>query len=308
MGLVLLFGGLASAAAGSSTQSTVTECQTIDEPGKYTLAENLTTHENTCLEIAASDVKLEGNGHTIKRSDVDTTDGNIVGVYIDRDANNPTNITVQNFTTTGWEYGIRFDGVVDSQIRNVTAEDNEKHGIDVRFFSENVTVADSVAIDNGARGIYFLSFTRGSAIVDSVAEENGFDRSNGAGIGVATSSRNNVLDNNTVLDNRNGVFVGFFSSDNVIRQSEIADNEVGVFLDDSDNEVTRNDIEGNDKGLVNDGSGTAAATENWWGHASGPSGDDGRTNPAGNVVGQGDKIEGDTEFDPWLRQPVDKAS
>lgn len=306
--LALLLAGLGSAAAASGAQSTITECQIIDDPGEYTLDENLTTDEETCLEITASDVKLEGNEHTIERTDTGSDDGNVVGVYVDREVDDPTNITVQNLTTTGWEYGIRFDGVADSQIRNVTAENNIQHGIDVRSFSENVTVADSVAIDNGDRGIYFLSFTDESSVVDSVAKGNGVEHPDGAGIGVATSSDENVLENNTLVDNRNGVFVGFFSSDNVVKNSTLSGNEVGVFLDDSDNEVTKNDIAGNDKGLVNDGTATATATENWWGHASGPGGEDGRTNPAGNVVGQGDEIEGDTEFDPWLRQPVHRAS
>lgn len=308
LSLFLLFAGLGSAAAASSTQSTITECQTIDDSGEYTLNKNLTTDEETCLEIAASDVTLEGNEHTIERTDASSNDGNIVGVYVDEDeVDNPANITVQNLTTTGWDYGVRFEGVADSQIRNVTAEDNTQHGIDVRSFSENVTVADSVAIDNGDRGIYFLSFTDESSVVDSVAKGNGFEHPDGAGIGVATSSDENIVENNTLVDNRNGVFVGFFSSDNVVRNSNFSGNEVGVFLDDSDNEVTKNNIADNDKGLVNDGTDTATATKNWWGHASGPGGEDGRTNPAGNVVGQGDEIEGDTEFDPWLRQPVDRT-
>jgi len=304
--LFLLTVGMGSVAATSSTHTTITECQTIDEPGEYTLDSDLTTDNETCLEITASDVTIEGNEQTIERTDTDSADGNVVGVFVDRNVDNPTNITVKNLTTTGWEYGVRFDGVKDSQIQNVTAEDNVQHGIDVRFFSENVTVADSVAVDNGDRGIYFLSFTDESSVVNSVAKGNGFENPNGAGIGVAVSSDENTLKNNTLVDNRNGVFVGSFSSDNVIRNSEISKNDVGVFLDDSDNEITKNDITDNDKGLINEGSGTATAIENWWGHASGPGGDDGRTNPAGKVVGQGDEIEGDTEFDPWLRQPIDK--
>lgn len=307
LSLFLLFAGLSSAAAAGSTQSTITECQTINESGKYTLIKDLTTDGSTCLEITASDVTLEGNEHTIERTDGSSDDGNVVGVYVGDETDNPTNITVQNLTTTGWEYGVRFEGVADSQIRNVTAEDNVQHGIDIRSFSENVTVADSVAINNGDRGIYILSFTDESSVVNSVARGNGFEHPDGAGIGVTTSSDENTLENNTLVDNRNGVFVGFFSSDNIVRNNDIFGNKAGVFLDDSDNEVTKNNIADNDRGLVNDGTGTVTATKNWWGHASGPGGKDGRTNPAGNVVGQGDEIESDTEFDPWLRQPVDKA-
>ncbi|WP_128225600.1 hypothetical protein [Halobacteriaceae bacterium SHR40] len=53
---------------------------------------------------------------------------------------------------------------------------------------------------------------------------------------------------------------------------------------------------------------TLDATDNWWGHASGPGGPDGRWNPAGREVGRGDDIEGDVAFDPWLRRPIDSPS
>jgi len=46
------------------------------------------------------------------------------------------------------------------------------------------------------------------------------------------------------------------------------------------------------------------ATYNWWGHASGPSGDNGRVNKAGKVIGKGDAVSANVEWDPWLPQPV----
>jgi len=46
------------------------------------------------------------------------------------------------------------------------------------------------------------------------------------------------------------------------------------------------------------------ATLNWWGHASGPSGDGGRKNPAGKVIGKGDAVSENVDWDPWLPQPV----
>jgi len=46
------------------------------------------------------------------------------------------------------------------------------------------------------------------------------------------------------------------------------------------------------------------ATLNWWGHTSGPSGEGGRINPAGKVIGKGDAVSLNVEWDPWLPQPV----
>ena len=46
------------------------------------------------------------------------------------------------------------------------------------------------------------------------------------------------------------------------------------------------------------------AEYNWWGHASGPSGPDGRVNKKGKVIGKGDAILGNVDWDPYLPQPV----
>ena len=46
------------------------------------------------------------------------------------------------------------------------------------------------------------------------------------------------------------------------------------------------------------------ATNNWWGHASGPSGEFGRVNKAGKVIGKGDAVSANVDWDPWLPQPV----
>jgi len=45
------------------------------------------------------------------------------------------------------------------------------------------------------------------------------------------------------------------------------------------------------------------AQKNWWGHASGPSGDDGRVNKKGKIIGKGSPVHGQVDWDPWLPQP-----
>lgn len=52
------------------------------------------------------------------------------------------------------------------------------------------------------------------------------------------------------------------------------------------------------------GGGILDARYNWWGHASGPGGPDGRVNPAGKIVGKGDKVGSNVSWEPWLPQPV----
>jgi hypothetical protein len=70
----------------------------------------------------------------------------------------------------------------------------------------------------------------------------------------------------------------------------------------------REEVEGEQLEVLN-------AVNNWWGHASGPGGGNGRTNPAGKVIGKGQPIfkGGDrrvadiVDFDPWLPQPINRT-
>lgn len=51
---------------------------------------------------------------------------------------------------------------------------------------------------------------------------------------------------------------------------------------------------------------TENATNNWWGHASGPSGEGGRWNSANTkIIGKGDAVSLNVNWDPRLPQPVD---
>jgi len=69
--------------------------------------------------------------------------------------------------------------------------------------------------------------------------------------------------------------------------------------------VNFNNIIGNTNyGIKNGWSGEVNAENNWWGHASGPSGPDGRTNEEGKVIGKGDAVSANVDWNPWLPQPV----
>jgi hypothetical protein len=69
--------------------------------------------------------------------------------------------------------------------------------------------------------------------------------------------------------------------------------------------VNFNNIVGNTNyGIKNKWSGEVNAENNWWGHASGPSGPDGRTSEEGKVIGKGDAVSANVDWNPWLPQPV----
>lgn len=155
---------------------------------------------------------------------------------------------------------------------------------DTDFDTQGLTVSN-VVVDGSQFGIVFFDaetvevsdseITRvGTAAVSmagvsDVAVVGNELRGNGAGVGVGVGNPESVYPDNGAVR---------------ILENSIVDNDVGVANGDEDL--------------------TVDATRNWWGHTSGPGGPDGRRNPAGREVGRGDDIEGDVEFDPWLRRAV----
>lgn len=112
----------------------------------------------------------------------------------------------------------------------------------------------------------------------------------GYGVHIEGDVSNSLIKGNEIRDNGFG-----------IRQTSV-DTDLGLFVPE-ENVAHANDISGNDTGVQNEGGGSFDATNNYWGHASGPGGPDGRTNPAGKTVGKGDGIVGDVEFSSWKRRP-----
>lgn len=152
------------------------------------------------------------------------------------------------------------------------------------FDTQGLTVSD-VVVDGSQFGILF--FDAADVEVTDV-EISGIE-----GAAISMAGVNDVtVTGNELRDNGTGVGVG-------------VGNPESVYPDNDSIRVVENNIVDNEVGVANgDEDLTVDATENWWGHASGPGGPDGRRNPAGKEVGKGDDIEGDVEFDPWRRRPV----
>ena len=158
----------------------IDSCTVIDEPGEYVLTTDITdSEEDACIEIQASNVTLDGDGHTVDGVDADTGDtpNTTAGVLPagGEGLSNPNEVTIRDLTVTDWGSGIYFDSgsyveadVIDVQARSnvqglTTIEsevsitesnfsDNEV-GINIDFFS-SATIADTTANDNGYAGIY----------------------------------------------------------------------------------------------------------------------------------------------------------
>lgn len=156
------------------------------------------------------------------------------------------------------------------------------------FDTEDLTVSNLV-VDETPFGIYSFD-AKGVEVSDCEIR-----RVENAGISMA-GVEDVTIAGNDIHDNGTGVALG-------------VGNPQSVYPANSGIEVSNNNINGNDLGVFNDDdSETIVATDNWWGHASGPGGPDGRRNPAGKEVGKGDDIEGDAVFDPWLKRSIDHPS
>ena len=118
----LLAPGMAVASAHGGSSSTaptpVDSCRVIDEPGQYELTSDLES-DSTCIRIAAPNVTLDGNGHTITGMG-DAPDTAVLvrasdsGVF-------PHSATVRNLRVENWERGVAFRLVADASVENVTA-------------------------------------------------------------------------------------------------------------------------------------------------------------------------------------------
>jgi hypothetical protein len=102
------------------------------------------------------------------------------------------------------------------------------------------------------------------------------------GTGTVVTVENSILTGNT-----DGIAVGYLDTDATVLTAHY------------------NNINGNTGyGISNVGTVEVNAENNWWGHASGPSGPDGRTSGSGKEIGKGDAVSANVDWNPWLPQPV----
>ncbi|HKJ58599.1 MAG TPA: CARDB domain-containing protein, partial [Halobacteriales archaeon] len=110
------------------------DCTTITEPGVYRLADDITLDAATCLVVLASDVVVDGDGHTL-----DGVSGAAEGPRTEKfglyvapvapgasadDAANVSNVTVRDLTVAGWGHGIHLSNADDVTVERVTARGN----------------------------------------------------------------------------------------------------------------------------------------------------------------------------------------
>lgn len=290
LSLLLVCGAFASTAAGAavvasdgiavpgsvgSSAAPVAECMTIRAPGHYELVENVTATEGPCLHVRASNVVLDGNGHTVRRADGDGGESPDVGLLAfhgaadgrTRAGDELTNVTVRNLRVAGWDRGVQLggtladgprailgnvtatgndDGVVAygadrSSLLGVRAADNEGDGV-VLWETARATGHAVTAVDNGDSGLVLADSVRDATFTATTASRN-----DERGVVFGTSvGRNEFVDARVVDNGGPGIYFGD-SFDNEVRDSRVASNGgPGVVADPGGGErVVETTVDGN---------------------------------------------------------------
>ena len=194
------------------------------------------------------------------------------GIYINRDVGTGA-ITIVDNTFTG------------DILRGITVERSK------------ALICGNTVIDTGGgawTGVLVMDiggfYGTGCEAQDSVSVTSNFIEGFSSGIKLGPSDQSQVLTNVNIIGN------------------DVQNCTVGILVRSSANGVivNFNNITGNTSyGVQNtDDVNDLDATKNWWGHASGPSGENGRVTKKGKVIGKGDAVSNYVDWDPWLPQPV----
>jgi len=199
----------------------------------------------------------------------------------------------------------------------------------------NNLIENNEVYDTGRMGIMVMDYGGGKYTVTSgntITGNTVYDvwkttwGDHGGGIQINVG-KDCAITNNEVYDVQNGqrgIYMFGSASGNTIIGNTLRDNEIGIQLwisgeggtsidwggdTPASPQVHFNEIYGNsDFGAISTNiAGTPMvmdAIHNWWGHASGPSGEGGRKNPAGKIIGKGDAVSLNVDWDPWLSQPT----
>ena len=170
----------------------VTRCGVLSVPGEYSLINNITNSPAiTCIEITASDVIFDGNGHTIDGTDT----AHSHGIWI-HGTTPITNVVVSDVTLTQWEMGVYVLFARNSVIRDVRAEDNAYAGISLSETNDTLIEGNEVK-DNHVEEMY-LWFSSNNTIRNNRIESP----STSSLALLVTESRDNRIYNNYINNTR----------------------------------------------------------------------------------------------------------
>lgn len=226
---------------------------------------------NTCLSNSEDGIGVwYSDYNTIKNNNFSLNNGDGIHLYESSKCTIMNNICWNNF------YGIFLDDSQNTTISNNSCSKNTC-GIDLRYSNGCQIVNNNCSLNNGY-GIGLRGHIFGGPIRHCDYNTISFNTvwKNDEGIWLCYS-KNCTLTNNTITENRIGVFLMSSSRDNIAHHNNIYNNtEYGI------------------DALVNSGE-TINATNNWWGDISGP------YHPTKNPIGMGDNI---TDYVTFNKRPI----
>lgn len=264
---------------------------------------------------------------TLQAASKPVIDGGQAGACITITANG---VTIDGFELKNGSHGIFSLDTDNSTIKNCDIHDNLCTsfgcGMGIGFWTgtgtvdfDNNTIVDNTIYNNDRQGIYigWLSsspptvYSDGNTIRGNTIYNNGlYTLTHGPdeseyGIQLCFADNNTIQDNEIYGHNDwwfgQGIYL-FASYDNTVTGNNIHDNSYGINSWEGggwtgrtigNNHINYNTIAGNGFGMWNiDGVAVTVDAEcNWWGDASGPSGEG---------PGTGDAVSANVEYSPWL--------
>lgn len=236
--------GTVGSAVSTQTQTetnTITSCTTITESGTYVLGNNITANRDGCIRIEASDVVLDGNGHTIDAR----SDKQYERAVVASATGGLSNVTVRDFTVKSVEGdAIRYVGVTDGSVTNVT----------ISVAGEGVVLRDSSGISltrNTIKsfGWHGISLKRSD---DNRIANNAFENTEtGTAVSLLDSTGNTITEN-TATALENVLIEGINASRTVVTDNTVTE-KAGIILDGDNSRVANNTLTG-EAGIAMSGS------------------------------------------------------
>ena len=235
-----------------TSTTTITGCTVIDESGHYQLGSDISA-DGTCIEITASDVVLDGQGHTV--SDIDSnTAGN--GIVVNSTSGRLSNVTIRDVTLTNWAWddfgnnarSIYLQGVDDATITSVNSENNTLAGNNITQAgdrgllmqsSTNNTVHANQIAGSSNENVRLAGGANRNTFTDNVIHNSGFTDNC---ISAGTTALRLVIRNNTLTAcGAHGIGLSQSGSNSVIEDNTVnGSSNHGIRLNRLDNATVRN--------------------------------------------------------------------
>src|SRR5437660_5102557 len=247
-----LFIAVAVAVVGSALagDTPITHCAfVVTDPGTYFVGNDLGPWPPPCaITVAASRVRLRLEGHTIAGLGLEQGDGILATAVHDIKIKGPG-------TITGFDTGIRWQNIEDSEVKGVTASrhvngfvidggsrnrfkqnvvSNNLRGIAIEG-SNDTTLEENATNDNFGDSGIAIRAAHGNALRGNTANHNGCVGFGGFGIEIGNSARNRIEENTANGNCSVGVALQFGSTENEIEDNTALGNQRFDLSDDGPN-------------------------------------------------------------------------